>query len=229
MTELSSLHAQAKHLILSLRSGLDKLEAAEHGQNASDPGGLARDLRLKLADLQGHSKNVLKWKVEQVSEEVDSIRHTLDKYGTREQRRQAEVTEREELFARADQGRKAKAEMDEESQVIGSVTRSKRALEEIYESGANILTNMVGNRERLKKAHRKILDVLNSGEDEEEDEGKDDEEDGVESEVEDKGEEEGEEEDGGDAEDDEDEEDEGAEKDEEEGEVEDEGEEEDDE
>ena len=35
-------------------------------------------------------------------------------------------------------------------QVSGSVQRSKRALEEIYETGTHILTNMAGNRERLK-------------------------------------------------------------------------------
>lgn len=35
-------------------------------------------------------------------------------------------------------------------QMMGSVTRSKRALAEIFESGSNILVNMAGNRERLK-------------------------------------------------------------------------------
>ena len=75
-----------------------------------------------------------------------------------------------------------------DTQMSGSVSRSKRALEEIHESGANILVNMAGSRERLKvrlfcmmsidlgsssdgvlgtgcctqKAHRKVLDVINS-------------------------------------------------------------------
>ena len=33
---------------------------------------------------------------------------------------------------------------------MGSVARSKRYLEEMFESGTNILVNMAGNRERLK-------------------------------------------------------------------------------
>lgn len=40
--------------------------------------------------------------------------------GRREQRRQAEKAEREELFSRADAGRKVKQEMDEEAQVSAS-------------------------------------------------------------------------------------------------------------
>jgi hypothetical protein len=56
-------------------------------------------------------------KVEQVVEEVDAIRRTLDKYGTREQRRAAELADREELLARAEQGRRVRSEMDEEAQV----------------------------------------------------------------------------------------------------------------
>lgn len=50
-------------------------------------------------------------------EEVDAIKRTLDKYGSREQRRAAEQADREELFARAEAGRRVKSEMDEEAQV----------------------------------------------------------------------------------------------------------------
>lgn len=36
------------------------------------------------------------------------------------------------------------------AQVAGSISRSKRALEEIYETGTNILGSMAASRERLK-------------------------------------------------------------------------------
>ena len=51
---------------------------------------------------------------------------SLERYGSRENRRQAEARDREELFVRAEAGRQAKHEMDEEAQVMGSVARSKR-------------------------------------------------------------------------------------------------------
>ena len=56
-------------------------------------------------------------KVEQVTEEVHALRISLDKFGSREQRRAAEKQEREELLSRADTGRLAKQEMDTEAQV----------------------------------------------------------------------------------------------------------------
>ena len=55
--------------------------------------------------------------MEQVTEEVHALRLSLDKYGSREQRRAAEKADREELLSRADAGRLAKQEMDAESQV----------------------------------------------------------------------------------------------------------------
>ena len=39
------------------------------------------------------------------------------------------------------------------SQLQGSFARSKRALEEIYETGSNILTSMSSNKERLKVSY----------------------------------------------------------------------------
>ena len=56
-------------------------------------------------------------KVEQVTEEVHALRISLDKFGSREQRRMAEKEEREELLSRADAGRLAKQDMDSEAQV----------------------------------------------------------------------------------------------------------------
>lgn len=40
--------------------------------------------------------------------------------------------------------------MDAEAAMMGSVQRSKRALDEIADSGAAILSSMAGGRERLK-------------------------------------------------------------------------------
>ena len=52
-----------------------------------------------------------------MTEEVHALRISLDKFGSREQRRAVEKQEREELLSRADTGRLAKQEMDTEAQV----------------------------------------------------------------------------------------------------------------
>lgn len=85
-----------------------------------------------------------------MTEETDSIRVSLGRFTHRENKRQLEKRDREELLARAEVGRRVKNEMDEEAQVMGSVGRSKAALEEIYSTGTNILVTMAGTRERLK-------------------------------------------------------------------------------
>ncbi|GFR51312.1 hypothetical protein Agub_g13677 [Astrephomene gubernaculifera] len=186
MSDLTSLHSQAKRLILLLREGLERLEALEgaatrQNQSSGDAtANLARDLRAKLADLtriscemdsiwrmqvireNASKRDVWKRKVEQVSEELDSIRRALERQTHRESRRAAEQRDREELLERGEAGRRAKQEMDEEAQVMGSVQRSKRYLEEMYESGTHLLAGMAGNRERLKAAQKKALDVLNT-------------------------------------------------------------------
>ncbi len=55
-------------------------------------------------------------------------------------------------MARAELGRQIKSEMDAEEAVAGHVQRSKRALNEMFDTGTSILANMAGNRERIKVA-----------------------------------------------------------------------------
>jgi hypothetical protein len=64
--------------------------------------------------------------------------------------RQQEAADRDELLARAELGRAAKNEMDEEAAVAGHVGRSRRYLAEMYDQGGAILANMAGNRDRIK-------------------------------------------------------------------------------
>ncbi|WIA22152.1 hypothetical protein OEZ85_004488 [Tetradesmus obliquus] len=180
MSDLPALHARATKLILALRAGLGRLESVEHGEGPGDPAALARDLQQKLAELQRISReldsswrmalvrqqtakhDVWKRKVEQVSDEADFLRQSLDRFGGRQVARQREAADREELLARAEMGRQIKDAMDEEAAVMGHVTRSRRMMSEMFEQGGSILANMSQNRERIKRAQKKMLDVLNS-------------------------------------------------------------------
>ncbi|KAI8474350.1 MAG: Qb-snare protein, Bos1/Membrin family [Monoraphidium minutum] len=180
MGDLSALHAQATRLILALREGMERLEAIEGGFRTGDPTALARDLQLKLSELQRTSReldstwrmqmvrqgttkvDVWKRKVAAVSEEADVLSSSLDRFGGREARRRREQAEREELMAEAAVGRRYKDEMDEEAAVAGHVLRSRRALADMFEQGSGILAGMAGGRERIKAAQKKMLDVINS-------------------------------------------------------------------
>eukprot|EP00873_Tetraselmis_striata_P026276 jgi/Tetstr1/446540/TSEL_034065.t1 len=183
MSDLQGLHSQAKRLILSLRAGLERLEGMETVGGA--PPGLSSDMRQKLADLVRTSqqmdsqwrmqvlnesaakKNIWKRKVEQIGEETDTLRLALDRFAGREAARHREAADREELFRRARGGSEDEiadmaSDHREEAAMASSIGNSKRVLEEAFTTGAAILTNMAGQRERLKATQRKMRGVLSS-------------------------------------------------------------------
>mmetsp|Transcript_12641 Transcript_12641/g.41666 ORF Transcript_12641/g.41666 Transcript_12641/m.41666 type:complete len:170 (+) Transcript_12641:57-566(+) len=117
---------------------------------------------------EGQAKQDLwKRKVEHIVDETDSLRVALEKHFRKETRRQAEERERVELLTRVSNIDRAEAlelgqQFDAEAQMAGSAQRSNRALDEVFETGGRVLEALQEQRDRLKSAHRKALDVLNS-------------------------------------------------------------------
>ncbi|CAJ1964916.1 unnamed protein product, partial [Sphenostylis stenocarpa] len=90
-------------------------------------------------------------KVEQIAEEAESLRASLDKYNLRNLKRLREANERAELLGRAN-GDSAHVLriFDEEGQALQSVRSSSRELENANAIGEAILSSIHGQRERLK-------------------------------------------------------------------------------
>jgi golgi SNAP receptor complex member 2 len=65
-------------------------------------------------------------------------------------RRQVEEQQRQELLAQAPGAADFRIERDAEAQGISYIENSKRVLEEAFQTGTSVLTNMSGQRERLK-------------------------------------------------------------------------------
>jgi len=99
-------------------------------------------------------------KVEQVSEEAVSLRHALDRVAARSRRADAAAAARADLLAGAADASAWAANADAEAGAIVSVRSSRRMLEETLATGAAALVEMAGQRDRLKAARRKALDVL---------------------------------------------------------------------
>ncbi|XVF42601.1 hypothetical protein PTKIN_Ptkin01aG0377100 [Pterospermum kingtungense] len=87
------------------------------------------------------SRIIANRKVEQVAEEADSLKDSLDKYSMRNQRRMLEAKERAELLGRAN-GESAHVLriFDEEAQAMQSVRNSSRMLQESFATGTAILS-----------------------------------------------------------------------------------------
>ncbi|KAG6553469.1 hypothetical protein Mapa_004381 [Marchantia paleacea] len=174
---LSDVYQQARHALLRVRDGLERLERLENtgGASGSD---LAQGVQRDLAQLQQSSvemerlwrqqmpkaqRDLWKRKVEQVAEESDSLKLGLDKYLGRQHRRHVEAQERAELFRRTNGDSASILQvLDEEAQTMQSVQRSSNMLDEAYATGAAVLAKYSEQRERLKSAQRKALDVLNT-------------------------------------------------------------------
>ncbi|KAF5728636.1 membrin-11 [Tripterygium wilfordii] len=183
---LSDLYQGAKRQLLKARDGIERLERLE---SSTSNGGLdspelsyavKKDISQILSlctDMDRLWRSIAAkpqrdlWKrqifssflVEQVAEEAESLKDSLDRYVSRNQKRIREAQERAELFGRAN-GDSAHVLriFDEEAQAMQSVRNSSRMLEESLSTGSAILSKYAEQRERLKRAQRKALDVLNT-------------------------------------------------------------------
>lgn len=174
---LSDLYQHSRHSLLRVRDGLERLERLENtgGTAGAD---LAQGVQQDLAQVQNgilemerlwhqqiptSQRGLWKRKVEQVAEESNSLKLSLEKYLARQRRRQVEVQEREELLKRLNGDSASILQVyDEESQVMETVQNSSRMLDDAFATGTAVLAKYSEQRDRLKAAQRKALDVLNT-------------------------------------------------------------------
>ncbi|XP_022154553.1 membrin-11-like [Momordica charantia] len=175
---LSEIYQSAKRLLLRTRDGLEKLERLEYSAPSGDSPDLSSSIKRDITQIQSlcvemerlwrsvaakSQRDLWKRKVEQVAEEADSMKQSLDKYFLRNQKRMMEAKERAELLGRVsgDSAHILRI-FDDEAQAMSSVRSSSRMLEEASATGEAILLKYSEQRERLKRAQRKALDVLNT-------------------------------------------------------------------
>ncbi|CAK9221158.1 unnamed protein product [Sphagnum troendelagicum] len=187
---LSEVYAQARHTLLQVRDGLERLERLESsGQQPSPSFGilgqegpvapdLAQRVKNELGQLQVWStdmdrlwrqqmpkgqRELWRRKVEQVAEEVEALKAGLEKHQNRQRHRQIEAQERAELFRRTrGDGAQVLQVYDEEAQSMQSVHNSARMLDDAFATGTAVLAQFAIQRDRLKQAQRKAYDVLNT-------------------------------------------------------------------
>ncbi|XP_030452949.2 membrin-11-like [Syzygium oleosum] len=184
---LSDLYQSAKRSLLRTRAGMERLERLEFSSSSGSGGGgggglesqeLSSSIKRDIAQIQSlcaemerlwrsiaakSQRDLWKRKVEQVAEETESLKESLDKHFLRNQKKMMEAKERADLLGRAN-GDSAHVLriFDDEAQAMQSARNSARMLEESYATGVAILSKYSEQRERLKKAQRKALDVLNT-------------------------------------------------------------------
>ncbi|KAK9290075.1 hypothetical protein L1049_008239 [Liquidambar formosana] len=176
---LSEIYQNSKRLLLRTRDGLERLERLEFSSASGvDSPELSFAIKRDISQIQSlcvemdrlwrsvaakSQRDLWKRKVEQVAEEADSLKESLDKYFLRNQKRMMEAKERAELLGRANgESSHVLRIFDEEAQAMQSARNSSMMLEEAYMTGVAILSKYSEQRDRLKRAQRKALDILNT-------------------------------------------------------------------
>ncbi|KAK9079250.1 hypothetical protein SSX86_000924 [Deinandra increscens subsp. villosa] len=177
---LSELYQSSRRLLLKTRDAFERLERFQFSSSspAVDSSELALAIRTDLSQIQTAcsdmdrlwrsvaskpQRDLWKRKVEQISEEADSFRESLDRYFQRQQKKMQEAQERAELLGRTNgESSHVLSIFDDEAQAMQSARNSSRMLEEATATGTAILAKYSEQRDRLKRAQRKALDVLNT-------------------------------------------------------------------
>lgn len=186
--EVQDLYTQARKLALAASSTITNLERT--GQQLG-PTEQRQQLQGRLSTAQkqleqlrricqelegrhalwqssGNARNALVWekKLHQLFEESAALERSLDTCRAMSARVGQEEAQRQELLQRRKQlGAGRNGAMDVETADLEAkerIRRSKQVAEEAYQTGVVTLAAMAGQRDVLKNAHRKVLDVLNT-------------------------------------------------------------------
>ncbi|KAF9616359.1 hypothetical protein IFM89_029613 [Coptis chinensis] len=102
-------------------------------------------------------------KIENVAQDVEQLKKSLENYTERNNKRMMEARQRAELLERVnEESSHVLRIVDDEAQAMQSARNSSKMLEEALDTGVAILSKYAGQREVLKRAQRKALDTLNT-------------------------------------------------------------------
>ncbi|KAL5716241.1 hypothetical protein ACHQM5_017960 [Ranunculus cassubicifolius] len=171
---LSEIYQSSKRLLIKTRDGLERLELSSTNDSLELSMSIKRDITQiqSLCTEMDHlwrsignkpQSDLWKRKVEQIAEEVYSFEESLDKHTQRNQRRMMEAKERAELFQRPNgDGSHVMTIIDDERRAMQSARNASLEIDNAYSTGIAILTKYAEQRDLLKRAQRKALDVLNT-------------------------------------------------------------------
>lgn len=191
MADLSGDFSKAKKLLFSTQRAVERLETCESSAHTpGELHAISQDVQNKLRELQllhnnlqsawkaqgggGGVSNQTVWKqkLEQNEQEYFNLNSCYESFLQRQRSREMQKQERAELLMRRNNHGAGGSSSGgygnsshgghSEAQMMRSVATSNQVLEDIFGQGSAILAGMSSQRDRLKRAQRKMLDVLNS-------------------------------------------------------------------
>ena len=165
MTSASEMTSRLRELVVTIRGGVEELErvgpadrvAAEHmcgkldGQIVRLKAGV-RDLETQVPRESKERRTLARKKAEQLAQESFSLEKSYQKFRGEMQRRTEQQRERDNLFN--DDNAAVRNDIDHLAAASASMDRSGSMLDELLESGSNILGNLNGQGRRMKVERR---------------------------------------------------------------------------
>ncbi|KAK4483762.1 hypothetical protein RD792_010965 [Penstemon davidsonii] len=162
---ISELYNILKRLSMKTRDALERLERLEYTSSSSSlmsssssvvvsgssddlASEIRRDIILWRSIASTPQRDLSRRKVEQIIEEAESFRASLDKYVSLHQKRTVD-SHVLRIF-------------DNETQAVESFRRLSRLLEDAFATGVAVLSKYSEQRDHLKRDQRKALNVLNT-------------------------------------------------------------------
>lgn len=100
-------------------------------------------------------------RVDQLKYDIRHLQSALTNWQQKKYRRQAEIDEREQLLNRKFASNETSIEIDYGQQHQNSMSNAHRGVDEMLMTGSNALENLRSQRETLKGAQKRLIDVGN--------------------------------------------------------------------
>ncbi|KAG7304457.1 hypothetical protein JYU34_011401 [Plutella xylostella] len=109
-----------------------------------------------------NQRPMAKMRVDQLKYDNKHIQASLNNAKSRRQRREQEKSERDQLLSRRFGHDHTEITVDYLAQEQNSLQNSHRNVDDMLSTGSNILTTLRYNRDTLKGAHRRMIDLANT-------------------------------------------------------------------
>ncbi|XP_041974535.1 probable Golgi SNAP receptor complex member 2 [Aricia agestis] len=109
-----------------------------------------------------NQRSMAKMRVDQLKYDNKHVQASLQNSRNKRLRREQEKAEREQLLSRRFGHDHTSIDVDYMAQESMSLQNSHRGVDEMLQTGSNILETLKYNRETLKGAHRRMIDLANT-------------------------------------------------------------------
>eukprot|EP00744_Colponema_vietnamica_P023313 GILI01033705.1.p1 GENE.GILI01033705.1~~GILI01033705.1.p1 ORF type:complete len:228 (+),score=25.06 GILI01033705.1:48-686(+) len=159
----TKLKLDIQHELELIETGRDNSVAVQQSVSAkvNELARIVESLETEVDKEPAGKRELWKRRVRQLSDDATMLRAGLEKYLTKMYRQRREAEEQKSLFERRN-GTAGGSSIDAYTRENNALKRSHTLTDEYIAHGRNILNSLSDQKDKIKGAQRKVLDVANS-------------------------------------------------------------------